>query len=111
MEYEVVLLEPAIGFIVRLQPKFRAKALRTIDLLAEFGGHLSMPHCRKLSGYDMWELRVRFASDICRLFYFFHQERVYIVTSGYIKKSNHTSVTEIQRAVKLKNQFISEKEK
>ena len=110
MSSEIILLEPASDFIETLQPKLRAKTLRTIDLLAAFGGHLGMPHCRKLTGHDLWELRIRQASNICRLFYFFHRDQVYVVTSGYIKKSNRTSVAEIRKATTLKNQFLAEEQ-
>ena len=95
-------------FIEELSPKLRAKTLRTLDLLAEFGRHLGMPHCRKLTGHELWELRIRFATDICRLFYFFHRDRVYVVTSGYVKKRDRTSITEIRRAEMLKKEFLAE---
>ena len=108
MPYEVILLDQAAEFIRDLSVKLRAKALRTIELLAQFGPRLSMPHSKKLAGHELWELRVRFGKDICRLFYFHHQGAVYVVTSGYVKKSNRTSNTEIERAVRLQRQFLKE---
>jgi phage-related protein len=108
MPYEVVVLKPAGEFIGQLPVKLRAKALRTIDLLADFGLFLSMPHNRKLAGYELWELRVKQGSDICRLFYFHHRETVYVLTSGYVKKADRTSRREIDRAMQLKRQFLSE---
>jgi phage-related protein len=89
----------------------RAKTLRTIELLEEFGSALPMPHSRKLSGQQLWELRIRFARDICRLFYFHHRGAVYVITSGYVKKSDRTSRTEIDRALRLKAQFLKEEER
>ncbi|MFP4387972.1 MAG: type II toxin-antitoxin system RelE/ParE family toxin, partial [Desulfococcaceae bacterium] len=56
MAYEVVLLDSAQEFIVGLPNKLKAKTLRTIDLLEDFGPFLSMPHNRKLPGHDLWEL-------------------------------------------------------
>jgi hypothetical protein len=41
MRYEVIVLEPAGELIAQLPTKLRAKALRTIDLLADFGPFLS----------------------------------------------------------------------
>ena len=110
MEYEVVLLDSAETFLAQLSPKFRAKAIRTIELLGEFGPQPAMPHAWKLTGYDLWELRVRLASDICRLFYFYHRDRVYIVTSGYVKKADRTSVREIEKAARLRRQLTLEEE-
>ena len=95
-------------FIGSLPIKMRAKALRTIELLEQFGPGLPMPHSRKLSGHQLWELRVRFGSDICRLFYFHHKDAVYVVTSGYVKKTVRTSRSEIDRASRLKAQFLKE---
>lgn len=108
MHFEVLLLQPAADFIARLSLKLRAKALRTIELLERFGPELPMPHARKLSGYELWELRVRFGGDIARLFYFHHRGAIYVVTSGYVKKTNRTSGTEIERAWRLKAQFLKE---
>jgi phage-related protein len=105
---EVTLLDPARRFIVGLDAKLKAKTLRTIDLLAEFGSRLSMPYARKLAGYDLWELRVRHGSDICRLFYFHQGHEIYVVTSGYVKKADRTSTAQIGRAERLRKQFVAE---
>jgi len=106
MQYEVVLLEPATDFLRSLETKLQAKAFRTIELLGHFGPQLIMPHSKKLSGYDLWELRVRQGSLICRLFYFRDQNRVFVVTSGYVKKSDKTSPAEIGRALRLKMEYL-----
>ena len=110
MRYDVVLLEPAQDFISGLRAKLKAKTLRTIELLSEFGPYLSMPHSRKLSGYEIWEIRVHQGSDICRLFYFYHSQMGYIITSGYFKKKNRTSTREIEKADRLRIQFLAEEE-
>ena len=106
MQFEVILLEPAIEFLKDLDTKLKAKTLRTIDLLTHFGHAIPMPHSRKLSGYDLFELRVKQATNICRLFYFHHKRKIYVVTSGYIKKSKKTSVREIEKALRIKNEFV-----
>ena len=67
-----------------------------------------MPHARKLSGYDLHELRSQIGSNTCRLFYFHKGQKVYVVTSGYVKKghrTNRTSRSEIDRAMRLKRQY------
>jgi len=107
MRYKVVLLEPAQRFIAGLHEKLKAKALRAIDLLEDFGPYLAMPHARKLRSHDIWELRVKQGSDICRLFCFHHAGVAYIVTSGYVKKSDKTNPLEIERAERLRQQVLS----
>jgi len=70
-----------------------------------------MPHSRKLSGYNMWELRARHSSNICRLFYFHFREATYVVTSGYVKKSDKTKVEEIQRALRIREDYLGQESK
>ena len=106
MLYEVILLDPAKDFLVGLGEKLQAKAYRAIDLLAYFGPLLRMPHSRKLGDKDLWELRVQQAGMICRLFYFHDRERIYVVTSGYVKKTEKTSPDEMQKALRLKAEYL-----
>lgn len=103
--YETVLLEPATDFINTVNSKMKAKILRTIRLLVRYGPFLPLPHSKKLTGYDLYELRVKVASDIVRLFYFHDRGKIFVITSGYIKKSNKTSVREIKLALKLKHEY------
>ena len=106
MEWHVVLLEPAVTFLTSIEVKMRAKAFRSIELLKQFGPDLPMPHSKKLKGPDLYELRVRFSSNICRLFYFFEGNEVYVVTSGYTKKTDRTDQREIERALRLKSEYL-----
>ena len=87
MGYNVEVMPPAVDFIHSLSPKLRAKALRAIELLKEFGFRLGEPHSKTLVGTDgLKELRVKVGTDICRIFYFHHKGNLYVATSGYIKK-------------------------
>jgi len=109
MDYEVQILEPATSFLKSLNLKLRAKAYRTIRLLGEFGPFLSEPHSKKIKGYkSLYELRVKQGSNICRFFYFHQKDKVYIVTSGYVKKDRKTSKSELITAEKLMKQFMEE---
>ena len=105
MQFDVLILEPAEEFLQSLDRKLRAKAIRSIGLLQEFGPRLQMPHARKLVGHDLYELRVKLGSNICRLFYFYADGQIYVVTSGYSKKSDRTSRQEIIKAIRLRSQF------
>ena len=106
---EVIILEPAADFLGTLNHKMRAKAFRTIELLKMFGKSLPMPHSRKITNNDVYELRVKFASDIVRLFYFIQGENIFVISSGYVKKSQKTDRREIENALILKHQYIREK--
>ena len=103
--YRVKLLEPAKKFIDAVNKRMKAKILRTIDLLMKFGPFLKEPHSKKLKGYDIYELRVKLASDIVRLFYFYDDKQLYVITSGFAKKQNKTSKREIERAIRIKKEY------
>jgi len=47
---------------------------------------------------------VVFRSSFVRLFYFHHGGRLYVVTSGFMKKAGKTDSRELQRAVRLMRQ-------
>jgi phage-related protein len=109
MSFEVKVLPPAHEFIRGLNPKMRAKVFRGIDLLKLFGFRLSEPHVKTLKNAEgLKELRVKVASDICRLFYFHYKEKLYVCTSGYIKKTDKLDEQEIQRALRIRNDFLQE---
>lgn len=107
MRFEVILLEPAAKFIDGVGAKLGAKVLRTLELLEHFGPKLPMPHARELEEEDLYEIRVRQPSNIYRLFYFHSRKRRYVVTSGYVKKSQKTSRQEIRRAALLRDRYMS----
>ena len=109
MNFEVKVLTEASEFIRSLPVKLRAKAYREIELLKIYGYYLSEPHSKTLKNTDgLKELRVKVATDICRIFYFHFKDKVYIATSGYVKKSDKTDEREIQRALKIRREFLKE---
>lgn len=109
MHFKVMVLPQAREFILSLTPKMRAKVYRGIDLLKLFGFRLAEPHAKTLKGAEgIKELRIKVATDICRLFYFHHNENLYVCTSGYTKKTDKTDEQEIQRALRIRNVFLKE---
>ena len=109
MEYEVKLLDPATDFVQKLAVKMRAKVMRTIELLEQFGPQLPAPHAKPLKGCGgLRELRVKQGSNIVRLFYFHHEGKMYVATSGYLKKTQKTNQREIARAMRLMKEFIGD---
>jgi len=51
-------------------------------------------------------LRIIQGNNICRLFYFHWKDKIYIITSGYIKKTNKTNKREIEKAENIMNNFM-----
>ena len=62
--------KPVEQFLDSLNSKMRVKAVNSLELLEEFGNLLREPHSKYLSD-GIFELRIKFASDISRIFYFF----------------------------------------
>jgi phage-related protein len=105
MGYKVKLLPPAVQFLDGLHDCLKAKAARSIRLLQEFGPSLREPHSKKVSDRPgLFELRVMLGHDACRFFYFWHQEQLYVVISGYIKKGMKLDRRELERAALLMRQ-------
>lgn len=100
---------PVEDFLNELPIKLRAKNFREISLLAEFGVDLPAPYAKQLHGKDvkgLWELRVKLASDITRVFYFFPVGGRVILLHGFTKKTDKTPAQELQTAIRRMNDAI-----
>ena len=96
--------KPVETFLDSLDKKMRAKALYGISILEEFGNNLREPHSKPI-GDGLFELRIKFASDITRIFYFFVVNNKIILTNGFVKKTIKTPKTEIELARKYKADY------
>lgn len=100
-QWHVLLYQTAAGrrivraFILTLEPSPQAKTERAVDLLAQHGPHLGMPHSRRLTN-QLFELRIRGSVDV-RLFYGVIGHTIYLV-HGFIKKSHQLPRREIATA-------------
>jgi phage-related protein len=96
--------KPVEQFVDSLDLKMRVKALGSIDILADFGNTLREPYSKSL-GDGLFELRVKFASDITRIFYVFIVGNKIILTNGFVKKTKKTPPEEIALAMKYKADY------
>lgn len=87
-----------------LNPKMRNKAVRSLELLEEFGNTLREPNSKAL-GDGLFELRIKFSSDITRIFYFFYVENKIVLTNGFVKKTPRTPPAELELARKYKADY------
>ncbi|OOO00671.1 MAG: addiction module toxin RelE [Epulopiscium sp. Nele67-Bin004] len=97
-------VEPIREFLDSLTPKLRAKAIRDLEILQEYGNNLREPHSKYIED-GIFELRIKFSSDIARIFYFFIVGNKIILTNGFIKKQQKTPKREIERAKTYKKEF------
>ena len=97
--------EPAKEFILSLDKKMQAKVLRTVALLREEGPFLREPYSKALDD-GIFEIRTKFGSDITRVLYFFVIGKRVILTNGFIKKTQKTPKSEIERAKQYRKDFL-----
>ena len=59
----------------------------------------------------LYEVRVKLASDIFRIFCFFDHEKLIVLANGFQKKTQKTPKKEIKLAEKIKKEYFNEKHK
>ena len=96
--------KPVKEFLDGLEPKMRAKALYGLSVLEEYGNALREPYSKPI-GDGLFELRIKFASDITRIFYFFIVGNKIILTNGFVKKTAKTPPGEVKRAKDYKDDY------
>ena len=84
---------PVKDYIDELDVHSKAKVVRTIELLEEFGIELSSPHVKHIVD-KIWELRV--SSE--RIFYFIYRNEEIILLHGFTKKKEKIPSREIEIA-------------
>ena len=65
---------------------------------------------KKLKGNeDLWEIRVRAEKGVYRIFCFFDDGDLIILTSGFQKKTKKTPKKELKRALRIKREYYENK--
>ncbi|MCL2441753.1 MAG: type II toxin-antitoxin system RelE/ParE family toxin [Treponema sp.] len=114
MEYKVEMYEkesgkiPVKDFIQSLEAKKQAKIAREIDLLEKFGSELHFPHVDSIKGEKykgLLELRIEFASNIFRIFFFLPSINNAILLHG-IKKKQKTPIKELDVALERMKNYL-----
>ncbi len=100
---------PVKQFLDSLDNKMKAKILKMIKLLQQNGNELREPYSKFL-GDGIFELRVKQATDITRILYFFVIGNKIILTNGFVKKTQKTPQGEIDLAKKYRDDFLKRKE-
>jgi len=101
---------PVMDFLLSLEPKMRAKAYREIELLQKHGPQLREPYVKPMKGHKnkgLYELRIKFSSNISRIFYFCYEQNTFVLLHGFIKKSNKIPTRELERARRYKEDYES----
>ncbi|MDH5382665.1 MAG: type II toxin-antitoxin system RelE/ParE family toxin [Cyclobacteriaceae bacterium] len=82
------------------------KILEAIETLE----HVPKNYLEHLTGTEgLYEAKIKLGSNIWRVFCFFDSGRLVILLNGFQKKTQKTPKKEIDKAIKLKNQYYEEK--
>ena len=99
---------PVLEYLLTLNPKMRAKTYMEIELLEKHGSLLKAPYTKTIEGEKykgLYELRVKFSSDISRILYFTYINNTFVLLNGFTKKSNKTPKSELERALRYKADY------
>lgn len=99
---------PVLEYLLTLDAKMRAKAFSEIELLEKHGSSLREPYVKPIKGAPykgLFELRVKFSSDISRIFYFTYRQKTFVLLHGFTKKTGKTPQRELERALRYKEDY------
>jgi len=97
---------PAEKFMLTLDKKMRAKLIRAINIIKESGATVREPYSKHLDD-GIFEVRAQVGTNISRALYFFIIGKKFIITHGFIKKTQKTPTAEIQLAKKYRAEYLS----
>jgi phage-related protein len=100
MTYEVEYFHPRVLAEIEAWPvDVLADYAHLVELLAEYGPNLRLPHSRAM-GDGLFELRPRGRSGIGRAFYCFLVGKRVVVVHAFVKKTQQTPDKELKLARK-----------
>jgi len=96
-------------FFVKQHEKVRDKIIWTLELIEDIQKipETYLKHMENIDG--LYEIRVQQGSDIFRIFCFFDQGQLVILMNAFQKKSQKTPKKEIDKALKIKEEYENSK--
>jgi phage-related protein len=96
-------------FFIKQRQKVKDKIIWTFDLIEDLL-HVPEIYLKHLESTDgLYEIRVQQGGDIFRIFCFFDKGKLIVLTSGFQKKTQKTPRQEIEKALKIKEEYYAEK--
>jgi phage-related protein len=96
-------------FFAKQKQKVKDKILWTFRII-ETQKHIPTDYFEHITGTDgLYEIRVKLGSDIFRIFRFFDEGKLIVLTNGFQKKTQKTPKSEIEKALKIKKEYEHEK--
>lgn len=94
---------------MKQRQKVKDKIVWTFDLI-ELIEKVPETYLKHLAGTDkLFEIRVKSGNDIFRIFCFFDEGNLVVLANGFQKKTQKTPKQEIEKALKIKNEYYESK--
>jgi len=96
-----------LDFYSPLDPKLKEKIQYVLELIKQID-RVPEKFLAPMTGYEgLYEIRVEFQSNIYRIFCCFDQGRLVVLFNGFQKKSQKTPKNEIEKAMRLKQEYLN----
>ena len=107
---EVIAYKDYFESFLRKQPiKVQNKIFKIIEAI-ETLERIPESYLKQIKGTKgLYEARISLASNIWRVFCFFDGGRLVILLNGFTKKTQKTPKREIEKAIRLMNDYFNEK--
>ncbi len=96
-------------FFLKQRSKVKDKIIWTLEVIEDIQRvpETYLKHIENTDG--LYEIRVQVGSDIFRIFCFFDKGKLVVLANGFQKKSQNTPSQEIEKAIKIKEEYENEK--
>jgi phage-related protein len=96
-------------FYEKQKQKVKDKILWTFRII-ETQQQIPTDYLKHMEGTEgLYEIRVQQGNDIFRVFCFFDEGKIIVLSNGFQKKSQKTPKNEIEKALKIKKEYETEK--
>lgn len=98
-------------FLNKQSPKVIRKIIQTLRIV-ELLERIPSTYLKFIENTNgLFEIRIKFGSDIFRVFCFFDEGKLVVLLSGFQKKTQRTPREEINRAERLMQEYFDNKDK
>ena len=100
-----------IGFYKGLDLKVKSKIKYVFELIKQVE-MVPKKFLAPMSGYEgLFEIRIEYESNIFRIFCCFDKGKLVVLLNGFQKKTQKTPKKEIEKAMKLKQEYFQQKKR
>jgi phage-related protein len=97
------------SFLKKQTQKVQNKIYKILEAIENLE-RITENYLKHLTGTEgLYEARIRLSSNIWRVFCFFDGEKLVILLNGFQKKTQETPKKELEKAIRLMNEYYKEK--